>query len=222
MHLEYLTSIYDLSARKVADIGAGDGSFSRQIHQHGGKVTAVEIDAAMVKTARANLPKEIVVVEGRGEELPLVSASQDLVCFFFSFHHVPITVQRQALGEVRRILKPGGRLHVVEPLATGTMFELVKLVDDETAVRENSHAVLEKLDEGDTFELLASKQYTLKRGYPDFETFLSRVVATDRQRAKKLPDVEQRMKRLFTQADSQADGVRHLLQPCIAYHFVLR
>ena len=222
MHLEYLTSVYNLGGRKVADIGAGDGTFSKQIHQHGGIVTAIEVDADKVKIARLNLPEEIVVAEGRGEDLPLESDSQDLACFFFSFHHVPISVQRQALDEVQRVLKPGGRLHVVEPLATGTMFDLVKLVDDETAVRENSHAIMAMLGEGEIFKLLASQQYTLKRDYADFETFVSRVVAIDGQRVKKLPGVEQQMKRLFSQVDKDADGVCHLHQPCIAYHFALR
>ena len=127
-HLEFLKSIYELPGRNIADVGAGDGTFAKQLDQEGATVTGVEIDPEKVKNAAANLPSRIEMKVGRAESLPLESNSMDLACFFFSFHHVPIDVQDRALEEVLRILEPGGRLHVVEPFPHGSMFEVVRQV----------------------------------------------------------------------------------------------
>ena len=218
-HVDYLASIFELSGKCVVDVGAGDGTFSQQIHDLGGKVTAIEIDREKVDAARANLPGAVSIVEGRGEELPLQSASQDLACFFFSFHHVPVAVQNLAIGEVRRVLRPGGKLHVVEPLAMGPMFDVVKLVEDETLVRNNSHQIMGVLGDGIAFGQIATKQYKLTRNYPDFDTLLDRLVQIDPARLANLPPVKSQMRNAFEQVASNADGSRDLEQPCIAYHF---
>ncbi len=221
VHMEFLNSVYDLKGRNIVDVGAGDGTYSRQILEYGGNVTAIEINADKVNAAKANLPDEILVLEGRGEDLPIASRSQDLVCFFFSFHHVPVKNQQQTLREVRRVLKPDGRLHVVEPLAEGTMFEIVKIIDDETFVRQNSHAMMQVLGDEKIFIPLATKQYVLTRAYRDFENFHRRVVGKDPERVAKFPQVKEPMERLYHRFPPDADGVRHLDQPCIAYHFQL-
>jgi hypothetical protein len=48
---------------------------------------------------------------------------------------VPAEVLDAALDEASRALRPGGVLYVQEPLAEGQYFEIVRIVDDETAAR---------------------------------------------------------------------------------------
>jgi ubiquinone/menaquinone biosynthesis C-methylase UbiE len=218
-HVDHLGSIHDLRGRAAVDIGAGDGTFSRQLDQVGASVSGIEIDPTMVARARVNLPDTVSMLVGRAEELPLEDGSKDIACFFFSFHHVPIDVQEQALEEVIRVLKPGGRLHIVEPYPFGSMFEVVRLVEDETRVRTHSHEVLGALGDRSEFTLIDKKDYVLTREYPDFETFLNKIVVNNPERAAVFPAVRDRMEKTFNRELDEVDGRRVLHQPCAAYHF---
>ena len=113
-HIEYLKSIFSLQGQPVVDVGAGDGVYSRQLHEEGADVTAVEIEAQKVAKAKALLPADIDVRLGSAEQLPLEDGSQQLVCFFFSLHHVPMDLHDAAFSEVCRVSQPGARLHVVD------------------------------------------------------------------------------------------------------------
>jgi SAM-dependent methyltransferase len=220
-HLDYLRSVYELAGRNVVDIGAGDGTFSRQLDQAGAIVTGIEIDSAKVEIASRQLPIGISMQVGRAEFLPLDDNSIDLACFFFSFHHVPMDVQDIALAEVKRILKPSGRFHVVEPFPYGSMFDVVRWVEDETEVRTNSHQVLGGLGESADFKLIANKEYVLIREYPNFEFFVSRIVHPDPDRSAVFPSVKDKMEHTYNSVVSEEDGKRVLHQPCAAYHFEL-
>lgn len=222
VHIDYLKSIYRLEDRLVADIGAGDGTYSRQLHDAGAKVTSIEIDPVKVDRAKSNLPDSVAVLEGRAEDIPLRPHSQELICFFFSFHHVPIPVQDQSLDEVRRVLKPGARLHVVEPLPSGSMFDVVKLVEDETHVRTHSHGLMNSLGNKKAFDLLSKKDYVLTREFPDFDYFLKRIVYTVPERSAKLPAIQAEMEQIYNNSVTIRDGRNYLHQPCVAYHFALR
>ncbi|MGI9401584.1 MAG: class I SAM-dependent methyltransferase [Rhizobiaceae bacterium] len=218
-HLKFLTSLYDLEGRKVADIGAGDGTFSRQLNQEGAIVTAVEIDPEMVERTAAMLPSSMEMKVGRAEELPFESNSMNLLCFFFSFHHVPINVQDRAINEVSRVLKPDGRLHVVEPFPYGSMFDVVRLVEDETEVRTNSHKVMDSLTDRSGFELVARSDYVLTREYPDFENLVNKIVSKDPERSARFQSVKKSMEQTYDRVICEEDGKRVLHQPCAAYHF---
>src|SRR6266581_441525 len=54
-----------------------------------------------------------------GEAIPLENDSQDGVTSIFMFHELPPKVRRIVLGELARVLKPGGRLVVVDSLQIG-------------------------------------------------------------------------------------------------------
>jgi ubiquinone/menaquinone biosynthesis C-methylase UbiE len=54
-----------------------------------------------------------------GEALPLPSASQDAATSIFMFHELPPKVRRIVFGEFARVLKPGGRLVLVDSLQFG-------------------------------------------------------------------------------------------------------
>jgi len=220
-HIEYLTSLYDLRNRQVVDVGGGNGSFTQAMSSRGAIACGIEIEADKVAAASRASGAGIAMLEGRGEALPLDDCSQDLVCYVFSFHHVPLDLQASALDEVRRVLKSGGRLHVVDPLASGAMIEVVKLVDDETDVRNVSQARLDELAGEGVFELIAKDEYILTRCYGDFDVFIKTVVSVDPARAARLPSVMSDMEQRFHQLGrGTADGFE-LDQPCVAYHFAL-
>jgi ubiquinone/menaquinone biosynthesis C-methylase UbiE len=51
---------------------------------------------------------------GFAEELPYPDASFDRVLSAFMFHHLEPDGRRRALREVRRVLRPGGALHLLD------------------------------------------------------------------------------------------------------------
>jgi ubiquinone/menaquinone biosynthesis C-methylase UbiE len=99
---------------RVLEVGAGTGSQLRW-YPAGALVTALEPDPGMAARARraaARAAASVTVVEGVAERLPFASASFESAVTTFSFCSVadPAT----ALGELRRVLVPGGRLLMLE------------------------------------------------------------------------------------------------------------
>lgn len=218
-HIDFLQDVFQLNGATVADVGAGNGAFARQLYERGARVTGIEIDRQKVTAAQAALPAEIGFLEGRGESLPLPDASQDLVCFIHSFHHIPVAFHDEALAEARRVLRAGGRIHVAEPLAEGSTYQVTRLVDDETEIRMASLQRMKKLAGERGFRLIASRNYVLRREYADFEAYLKRAVFVDPSRKDKLPMVRDEMERMFENNCIRDGGLCYLDQPCAAFHF---
>jgi ubiquinone/menaquinone biosynthesis C-methylase UbiE len=58
-------------------------------------------------------------IVGKAEEILLSDNSQDAVTSIFLFHELPPKVRRTALREYARVLKPGGRLVLLDSLQRG-------------------------------------------------------------------------------------------------------
>src|SRR5579863_10067710 len=100
----------------IADLGAGDGSFSLLLAQNAIKVIAVDASARMIEFAREqagrNHVKNIDYRLGDMEEIPIDDACVDLVFFSQSLHHA--LHPDRAIAEAARILKPGGRIAILD------------------------------------------------------------------------------------------------------------
>lgn len=107
-----------LNYNTVADLGAGEGTLSQLIAQRAQKVIAVDNSVKMVefgqKLARENDLLNLEYRLGDIEAPPIADTSVDLAIFSQALHHAkqPST----ALAEAHRILKPGGRLIVLDLL----------------------------------------------------------------------------------------------------------
>lgn len=96
-------------ARRVADLGAGTGGFSRVVAARGAAVVAIELDPRMAAVAAARSPG-VAVVNARAERLPLRSGCLDAAVVSSAWHWMD---HRATLAEVARVLRPGGVLGVV-------------------------------------------------------------------------------------------------------------
>lgn len=100
----------------VADLGCGTGAVAASLAPLVHRVVAVDDSAAMLAVCRGRLAgfPNVEVLEGQLESLPLETASVDAATAILVLHHLPDPAK--ALGEVARVLRPTGRLVVVDML----------------------------------------------------------------------------------------------------------
>lgn len=110
------------AGEKVLDVGCGTGGVTipakRRIGS-GGLAAGIDpapemIAVARKKAARAQL--EIDFRVGVIESLPYPDSSFDVVTSSLMMHHLPYEVQVKGLAEIRRVLKPGGRILIADML----------------------------------------------------------------------------------------------------------
>jgi SAM-dependent methyltransferase len=92
--------------RRVLDLGAGTGKLTRELCGRGLDVVAVEPSSGMREQLGRAAP-DAAVVGGTAEEIPLDDGSVDAVLVAQAWHWVD---PARAVGEVARVLAPGGRL----------------------------------------------------------------------------------------------------------------
>jgi ubiquinone/menaquinone biosynthesis C-methylase UbiE len=105
---------------RLLDVGCGTGRFLDFVKQAWPRLPAVGLDMseAYVREAKRHLTRwsRINLVVGNGESIPVPDDSQDAVTSIFMFHELPPHVRRIAFREFARVLKPGGRLVLVDSL----------------------------------------------------------------------------------------------------------
>lgn len=100
------------SGMRMLDVAVGTGLVAREavpIVGAAGSVIGVDPSAGML--AQSGL-HGLTLVRGRAELLPLASQSFDFVCMGYALRH--LADLEMAFREFRRVLKPGGRLLVLE------------------------------------------------------------------------------------------------------------
>lgn len=99
---------------RVLDLGCGEGDIAAALAGAGARVIAVDVAQAALDRARRKHPElsDLRRVE-IGGELPLEDASVDVVAASEVIEHVADT--ERWLGEIRRVLVPGGRVLLTTP-----------------------------------------------------------------------------------------------------------
>ena len=105
--VEHLCGVLEIEpGRTVLDLAAGTGKLTRLLVPTGAELVAVEpVEEMRAALARA-LP-EVIAVAGTAEDVPLSDAAVDAVVVGSAFHWFR---GDEALAEIHRVLRPGGRL----------------------------------------------------------------------------------------------------------------
>ena len=98
----------------VADLGCGTGAITQSLAPFVERVIAVDESGAMLTAARKRLHgvENVDIRTGRLEALPLADEEVDVALLFLVLHYV--TDPARVISEAVRVLKPGGRLLVLD------------------------------------------------------------------------------------------------------------
>lgn len=166
-----IESVHSLVGATVLEVGIGTGRIGRAIVDRVGKLVGIDRASAMLAIAREHLeakpnaaPWELHCVDAR--ELPVPSGHFDVAIAGWVFGHfrswMPDDWREQvglALREMKRALKPGGALVIIETLGTG--FE---------QPRPPSPALAEYFQWLEEEQGLERKAFRTDYSFPDVET----------------------------------------------------
>lgn len=106
--------------QSILDVGCGTGTLAIAAKRHvglTGKVYGIDASAEMIARAgkkSRNSGIEVVFMNAVAEALPFPDAQFDVVLATVMLHHLPQEPRQQCASEMRRVLKPGGRVLVVD------------------------------------------------------------------------------------------------------------
>lgn len=104
----------------VLDVGCGTGSLAIVAKRHVGaaaEVQGIDPSPEMIARARSKARKarlDVSFTEGTAESLPFPDATFDVALSTVMLHHLRRSTRELAVAEMKRVLKPGGRVLVVD------------------------------------------------------------------------------------------------------------
>jgi ubiquinone/menaquinone biosynthesis C-methylase UbiE len=174
-----LDAVSALAARHagsdVLDLGCGAGHVSFAAARHARSVTACDVSENMLQVvaaaARERGLANISTVPGRAEALPFADASFDIVITRFSAHHWSDV--RAALREAHRVLKPQGKMRVIDIVAPehpllDTVLQTVELLRDASHVRDYRVSEWEAMLAEAGFTHRCAERWRLKMVFADW------------------------------------------------------
>ena len=103
----------------VLDLGCGAGTLAIMLKERhpGARVTGLDPDPRILDLARSKIERagvSVDLVAGSGTHLPYPAETFDRVVSSFVVHHLDAGQKLQAFREVFRVLRPGGRFHLLD------------------------------------------------------------------------------------------------------------
>ncbi|HYN76929.1 MAG TPA: class I SAM-dependent methyltransferase [Lamprocystis sp. (in: g-proteobacteria)] len=177
--IDLMADLVPMDGLKVLELGCGAAWTTRLLVERLGAaaVTATEVDRIQhEKNLRLDDLAQVTFRYGGAEAIADPDATYDLVVMLKSLHHVPIPLMDRALTEIRRVVKPGGRLYCSEPVYGGPFNDVMRLIDDERVVREAAFAALQRAVGQGQFGLEAEVFFQSACTYPDWDAFAARFI----------------------------------------------
>jgi len=113
---ELLWALDPTEADSVVDLGSGTGFYTDDVAPHVETVYAVDLQAAMQDRYREKgVPENVELVTSGADDLPFAADSMDAAFATTTYHELPVA----AFDELARVVRPGGRVVVVDWTGSG-------------------------------------------------------------------------------------------------------
>jgi ubiquinone/menaquinone biosynthesis C-methylase UbiE len=135
-----LLSLLELKGgQRLLDLGCGTGwavRYAARLVNQQGEFYGIDISPRMIEKVKASSSdyKNVHFYQANAEQLPFQDNFFDFIICSNSFHHY--FSPAQVLNEVRRVLKPRGRIYIMDPTADGF---IMKMADKWLKKKEREH-----------------------------------------------------------------------------------
>jgi ubiquinone/menaquinone biosynthesis C-methylase UbiE len=171
---------HDQRTLRLIDLGCGTGRFLDLVKQAWPRLSVLGLDLseAYIRHARRHLRRNsrLHLLVANAEAIPVPDSSAEAVTSIFTFHELPPRVRRIVVKECARVLKPGGRLILLDSLQNRDEPVYDALLD---RFPQNYHEPYYRSYIGEDFPAIA-RQYGLKH-QRDVKAFVSKVMVFDKK-----------------------------------------
>ena len=130
------------AAGRLLDVGGGTGRVSSQLRHLVDEVIISDPSTSMLK--QAQVKGKLQPAQAHAERLPFPNGSFDRVVVVDALHH--FANQREAVGDLLRVLKPGGRLLIEEPDIHRLIVKFIALGEKVALMRSHFYSAEEIRD----------------------------------------------------------------------------
>ena len=176
--LDVLADLVPLAGQHIVELGCGAAQLSRAllVRHADSRVTGLEVDERQHAKNLAAPQAGLTFIAAGAQAIPFPDASFDLALMLKSLHHVPVPLMAQALGEVARVVRPGGHLYVSEPVYGGAFNEVIRVFNDEGVVRAAAQAALDDALSTRVWTQVAERRFEMPMRFRDFAEFEQRMM----------------------------------------------
>lgn len=178
--IEAMQRLIALPGRRIVDVACGDGALAFTLAERGASVLGIQSDPGQARVNRALGDfQQVTLVEGYAQNLPQNDGTVDCVIFFDCLSRIEAEEMDDCLAEACRVLKENdGLLYVLEKDTSGLFDGIIRMFDDQSAVRAWASDALLRMPQ-DIFASAREIHYGLKRQFPDFASFVASFMAAE-------------------------------------------
>ena len=198
--LALLNRLVPLHAQRIIELGCGAAGLSRKLltAYPTCRVTGLEVDATQHAQNLAAPPTPgLSFIAASAQAIPFEDGGFDLALMLKSLHHVPLALMDQALAETRRVLRPGGHLYVSEPVFDGPLNDIMRLYNDEQAVRAAALQAVRRAIASGGWREVAEHHFQMPARYADFDEFERRATGVTYADRRWSADLRERVRERF-------------------------
>lgn len=203
-------------ARRVIDLGCGDGAIAAMLVAHGFEVTGIDRLDQAIDRARQNVPSARFICADP-HDLPDGLGDFDAAIFVNALHHVDETAMETALLSARAVLRPGGVIVVIEPLAQGSFFRAMRPVEDETRIRAKAGHAIELVLSSGRLVLRDLHRWNRESRFSGLDDFVGYLMETSPRRARLARENADALARAWRANIRSVGGLALLVQPMIRW-----
>ncbi len=169
-----------LPRRRIVDVACGDGALAFALAKRGASVMGIQSDPVQAKINRTlGSFQQVTLVEGYAQNLPQNDGTVDCVIFADCLSRIDAHDMDDCLAEACRVLKENdGLLYVLEKDTSGLFDGIIRMFDDQSAVRASASDALLRMPQN-IFASAREVHYGLKQRFPDFGSFVTKFMAAE-------------------------------------------
>jgi len=105
----------DCTGRTVLDVATGTGSLAIALSPMAKSVVGIDLSAEMLAVARRKrYTGDLTFLEMDASRMDFPDGAFDIVTISLALHDMPLEVRTRVMQEVKRVLRPDGRLYILE------------------------------------------------------------------------------------------------------------